>query len=108
MSYWRGYSKSPVDHRTNGLARQTSSINTGAFEEEPNDKVLGIQLNNVSKVNHTMKNKFLFCIVFLHFQTYTFPFKSRSPVRAVRDISINIYNGQLTALLGHNGAGKIH
>jgi len=32
--------------------------------------------------------------------------KSRPPVNAVRDLSLNIYSGQLTALLGHNGAGK--
>jgi len=25
---------------------------------------------------------------------------------AVRDISLNMYEGQITALLGHNGAGK--
>ena len=25
---------------------------------------------------------------------------------AVKDISLNMYNGQITALLGHNGAGK--
>jgi ABC-type Na+ transport system ATPase subunit NatA len=27
-------------------------------------------------------------------------------VQAVTDLSMNIYNGQLTALLGHNGAGE--
>jgi len=33
-------------------------------------------------------------------------FNSRPPVHAVRNVTINIYSGQLTALLGHNGAGK--
>ncbi len=27
---------------------------------------------------------------------------------AVRNLSLNIYEGQITVLLGHNGAGKVH
>ncbi len=62
MSYWRGYSKA-VDRPVIGIndeARQASSINNDAFEVEPTDKVLGVQLNNVSKVINTTKNKHLF------------------------------------------------
>ncbi|CAF1560742.1 unnamed protein product, partial [Adineta ricciae] len=50
-------------------------------------KELGVQLNHVSK-------------------TYSFLVQRRPPVHAVKNLSMNIYSGQLTALLGHNGAGK--
>jgi hypothetical protein len=54
LSYWRGYTK-PATRPVNGILDEASAENpnnNGAFEEEPNDRRLGIQLNNVSKVNH--------------------------------------------------------
>ncbi len=61
MSYWRGYSKS-ISHPVNGTIdedRRVAPINISAFENEPNDKELGVQLNNVSKVINKTKNKHL-------------------------------------------------
>ncbi|CAF0820413.1 unnamed protein product, partial [Didymodactylos carnosus] len=88
LSFWRGHSqtiaKNVVVDSANDLF---SSQEKNAFEDESNDRELGIRLINVSKV-------------------YTFFLKTKPPVHAVRNVSMNIYNGQLTALLGHNGAGK--
>ncbi|CAF3441243.1 unnamed protein product [Rotaria sp. Silwood1] len=89
LSYWRGSAKARVDQTNeaiNGTNRRDST-SSAAFEHEPNDKELGVRLINVSK-------------------TYSFLFKSRPSVHAVSNLSMNIYSGQLTALLGHNGAGK--
>nr|XP_014713390.2 phospholipid-transporting ATPase ABCA3-like isoform X2 [Equus asinus] len=54
------------------------------FEEEPVDLVPGIQIQHLYK-KFTLQN---------------------TVVRAVQDLSLNIYEGQITVLLGHNGAGK--
>jgi len=51
LSYWRGYTKSNVHQTINETNRQDSN-NSAAFEDEPNDKQLGVQLNNVSKVKN--------------------------------------------------------
>ncbi|CAF3876784.1 unnamed protein product [Rotaria sp. Silwood2] len=89
LSYWRGSTKSRIHHVNEAINESNDRSSTGstAFESEPTDKELGVQLINVSK-------------------TYSFLFKSRPPVHAVSNLSMNIYSGQLTALLGHNGAGK--
>ncbi|CAF0969125.1 unnamed protein product [Didymodactylos carnosus] len=88
LTYWRGHAHNNMNYvavdATNGLSPSES---TNEFEEEPKDKALGISLFNVSKV-------------------YSFFLKTKQPIHAVRNVSLNIYNGQLTALLGHNGAGK--
>lgn len=90
-SYWCGSMRKVRQPQSNtttyGTYNQNSVNSNDAFEKEPTDKPLGVQINHVSK-------------------TYTFLMKSRPPVNAVRDLSLNIYSGQLTALLGHNGAGK--
>jgi len=45
------------------------------------------------------------CGYFLTFQCYpTWPWKVRNP--AVKGLTLNFYESQITALLGHNGAGK--
>lgn len=33
-------------------------------------------------------------------------YSGRSKRTAIRDLSMNLYKGQVTVLLGHNGAGK--
>ncbi len=70
LSYWRGYTKA-VDRRFDEVpdeARPASSVNNDAFEQEPNDKQLGIRLNNVSKVNNTTKKiPNIYSLVFLIF-----------------------------------------
>uniref|UniRef100_A0A8C3SVY6 ATP binding cassette subfamily A member 3 n=1 Tax=Chelydra serpentina TaxID=8475 RepID=A0A8C3SVY6_CHESE len=54
------------------------------IEEEPADLVSGIKIKHLSKV-----------------------FKVGSKTKeAVRDLTLNMYEGQITVLLGHNGAGK--
>jgi hypothetical protein len=60
LSYWRGYSR-PTSHHVHGTTeeiRRSISINSDAFENEPNDKELGVQLHNVSKVNNKQKQTF--------------------------------------------------
>ncbi|CAF1557888.1 unnamed protein product, partial [Adineta ricciae] len=51
LSYWRGYTKANVpvtnDESVNQVADE--SVNPDAFETEPTDKELGVQLNHVSK-----------------------------------------------------------
>lgn len=42
-------------------------------------------------------------IVFFFSQKFTL---QNTVIRAVQDLSLNIYEGQITVLLGHNGAGK--
>lgn len=58
------------------------------FEDEPTNLPLGISISHLSK-------------------TYSsgLPCK-RKRVKAVRNLSLNFYEGQITAFLGHNGAGK--
>uniref|UniRef100_G3SMA0 ATP binding cassette subfamily A member 3 n=1 Tax=Loxodonta africana TaxID=9785 RepID=G3SMA0_LOXAF len=54
------------------------------FEAEPEDLVAGIKIKHLSKV---------------------FRVGNKGKV-AVRDLNLNLYEGQITVLLGHNGAGK--
>ena len=54
--------------------------NTNDFEAEPRNMVPGIQIKNV--------------------------FKTFGPLVAVNNLSLNMFEGQITVLLGHNGAGK--
>lgn len=67
-SYWCGHSRTN-DRLTNGRANTTRrvSINSDAIEEEPKDRDLGIQLNDVSKVNSRMKRKSQFSSIAYHF-----------------------------------------
>ncbi|XP_030854731.1 ATP-binding cassette sub-family A member 5 isoform X4 [Strongylocentrotus purpuratus] len=92
-SYWRGSSdKGPNDHT--GLLQD----NNGSEHTATNDDALvepvpaamrgrnGIRIRNVKKI---------------------FRGKGGKPdVKAVNGISLDIYEGQITCLLGHNGAGK--
>ncbi|XP_054309404.2 phospholipid-transporting ATPase ABCA3-like [Pongo pygmaeus] len=54
------------------------------FEAEPTDLIAGIQIKHLCKV-----------------------FQGHNTTKiAVKDLSLNLYEGQITVLLGHNGAGK--
>jgi hypothetical protein len=54
LSYWRGNKQTNVHQvsRTITELNREDSTSSAAFEDEPNDKELGVQLNNVSKVNN--------------------------------------------------------
>ncbi|XP_077866667.1 phospholipid-transporting ATPase ABCA3-like [Saccoglossus kowalevskii] len=81
-SYWCGHSA-----RINGIEEGgMGQSNTGTMnhEAEPTDLNVGISIQNLTKVyKSSVGNKL-----------------------AVDDLSLNMYEGQITALLGHNGAGK--
>ncbi|XP_013360360.1 PREDICTED: ATP-binding cassette sub-family A member 3-like isoform X2 [Chinchilla lanigera] len=79
-SYW-----ARKQHATKGETIQyEKTVQSKYFEDEPTDLVAGIQIKHVHKVfqeNNTIKV-------------------------AVKDLSLNLYEGQITVLLGPNGAGK--
>lgn len=63
-------------------------VNGKPFESVPkNAYIPGIQIRNLKK----------------DYSTHLF---SKSKVQALRGVSVDFYKGQITALLGHNGAGK--
>ena len=81
-SYWTGY------HKTVGYSELPLEVvqdREGALkphiETEPSHLTPGVQMRNLTKVYDNGKV-------------------------AVNDLSLNIYENQITALLGHNGAGK--
>uniref|UniRef100_A0A5F8HCN7 ABC transporter domain-containing protein n=1 Tax=Monodelphis domestica TaxID=13616 RepID=A0A5F8HCN7_MONDO len=79
-SYWYGYPK-PLfrSHKDSEDNSQNQYM-----EAEPVGLVAGVQIKNLSKV---------FVI-------------GRRVKEAVKDLTLNLYEGQITVLLGHNGAGK--
>ncbi|KAM8780116.1 phospholipid-transporting ATPase ABCA3 isoform 1-T3 [Rhynchonycteris naso] len=82
-SYWCGHprtllAKEEEDHDPE------KALRTEYFEAEPEDLVAGIKIKHISKV-FRVGNK---------------------GQAAIRDLNLNLYEGQITVLLGHNGAGK--
>ena len=90
-------------------------------EGEPDHLTPGIAICNLSKVRlrstqvdfliETSNDGFLISYPsippFSLLQHYTSGwFWNRKKVEAVKDLSLNFYEGQITAFLGHNGAGK--
>ena len=59
--------------------------NESYFEPEPSEGVAGMDVKNLQKVFKSLTG---------------------STVQAVDSVSFKAYEGQITALLGHNGAGK--
>ncbi|XP_047389769.1 phospholipid-transporting ATPase ABCA3-like [Sciurus carolinensis] len=79
-SYWFG--KPPKNQPETIQPKET--IENKYFEAEPTDLVAGIQIKHLHKV-----------------------FKENNTIKvAIKDLSLNLYEGQITVLLGHNGAGK--
>ncbi|GBN57500.1 ATP-binding cassette sub-family A member 3 [Araneus ventricosus] len=79
-SYWCG--SKPSEGEEMKLVKNENS--SEFFEEEPSGVSPGVVIRNLFKEFRTgLKTKL-----------------------AVNDLSLNIYQGQITALLGHNGAGK--
>ena len=66
-----------------------STVEGENCEAKPDGLPLGISIKNLSK----------------RFVTGMLPWK-RVQVQAVKDLTLNFYEGQITAFLGHNGAGK--
>ncbi|XP_054707778.1 phospholipid-transporting ATPase ABCA3-like [Uloborus diversus] len=80
-SYWCGYQEPDEDDDD---IIEEKMVDTELFEEEPTNVPAGVHIRNLTKVFRTGMTK----------------------KHAVNNVSLNIYNGQITALLGHNGAGK--
>uniref|UniRef100_A0A8D2HGE2 ABC transporter domain-containing protein n=1 Tax=Urocitellus parryii TaxID=9999 RepID=A0A8D2HGE2_UROPR len=81
-SYWFG---KPRIIEEKNIESHGGTQRSNNFEAEPINLVAGIQIKHLHKVL---------------FQ------RSLFPSAAVKDLSLNVYEGQVTILLGHNGAGK--
>uniref|UniRef100_A0A2R8N2T9 ATP binding cassette subfamily A member 3 n=1 Tax=Callithrix jacchus TaxID=9483 RepID=A0A2R8N2T9_CALJA len=82
-SYWCGKPRT-VTGKEDEDSDPEKALRTEYFEAEPEDLVAGIKIKHLSKVFRVGN-------------------KDRA---AVRDLNLNLYEGQITVLLGHNGAGK--
>uniref|UniRef100_A0A671G5F2 ATP binding cassette subfamily A member 3 n=1 Tax=Rhinolophus ferrumequinum TaxID=59479 RepID=A0A671G5F2_RHIFE len=82
-SYWCGRPRTVLGKEEEDDDPE-KALRTEFFEAEPEDLVAGIKIKHVSKV-FRVGNK---------------------GKTAVRDLNLNLYEGQITVLLGHNGAGK--
>ena len=69
------------------LGRKEEEV--GSSQEEPDGLPLGISIQNISK-----------------FFSARFTCGRRKKTFAVNDVSLNMYEGQITVIVGHNGAGK--
>ncbi|XP_055460812.1 phospholipid-transporting ATPase ABCA3 [Psammomys obesus] len=82
-SYWCGSPRTVVGKEEEDSDPE-KALRTEYFEAEPEDLVAGIKIKHLSKV----------------FQV------GNKDKMGIRDLNLNLYEGQITVLLGHNGAGK--
>nr|KAF6488603.1 ATP binding cassette subfamily A member 3 [Molossus molossus] len=82
-SYWCGHPRTVLGKEEEDQDPE-KALRTEYFEAEPESLVAGIKIKHISKV---------------------FKVGNKSKA-AVRDLNLNLYEGQITVLLGHNGAGK--
>uniref|UniRef100_A0A8C6MR11 ATP-binding cassette, sub-family A member 3 n=1 Tax=Mus spicilegus TaxID=10103 RepID=A0A8C6MR11_MUSSI len=82
-SYWCGNPRTVVGKEEEG-SHPEKALRNEYFEAEPEDLVAGIKIKHLSKV-FRVGNK---------------------DKMGIRDLTLNLYEGQITVLLGHNGAGK--
>ncbi|XP_057604984.1 ATP-binding cassette sub-family A member 17-like [Hippopotamus amphibius kiboko] len=82
-SYWCGESISLMNSVLD-LGDPQKTLRSKFIQEEPTDLIKGIEIQHLYKVFY----------------------KGRDAHMAVRDLTMNLYRGQITVLLGHNGAGK--
>ncbi|NWT69367.1 ABCA3 protein, partial [Prunella himalayana] len=83
-SYWCGQPRTVVGKEKEEEEDPEKALKSQYIEEEPADLVSGIKIKHLSKV-----------------------FKVGNKTKeAVKDLTVNMYEGQITVLLGHNGAGK--
>lgn len=79
------------DSELKPLAEDCEGGEGGAVcEDDPSSLPLGITIASLSKTYHSGLPRT----------------RWRKTVHAVKDLSLNFYEGQITAFLGHNGAGK--
>ncbi|XP_074866754.1 phospholipid-transporting ATPase ABCA3 [Carettochelys insculpta] len=83
-SYWCGTPRTVLGKEKEEEEDPEKALKSQYIEEEPADLVSGIKIKHLSKV---------------------FKVGNKSK-EAVRDLTLNMYEGQITVLLGHNGAGK--
>ncbi|KAK0409055.1 hypothetical protein QR680_004314 [Steinernema hermaphroditum] len=92
-SYWF---PNMIQPEPNGV-KESSSIDSSAhIEAEPTNLEASIRIVDLSKIYGTSVFKKLFDC----------KFDSTGEKKAVDRLSLNIFRSQITALLGHNGAGK--
>ncbi|XP_036135798.1 ATP-binding cassette sub-family A member 17-like, partial [Molossus molossus] len=82
-SYWHEVPLS-LTHSVLGIENTEEAIRSKFIQEEPTGLTKGIELQHLYKVFYKGKNKYM----------------------AVKNLTMNLYQGQITVLLGHNGAGK--
>lgn len=115
-SYWCGSPRTALGKEDEDEDPE-KAVGTEYFEAEPEDLVAGIKIKRVSKVPWAglwgfgsqsphlgLLGVSLRPVVPLpSLQLFRVGSKNRA---AVRELSLNLYEGQITVLLGHNGAGK--
>ncbi|XP_077990027.1 phospholipid-transporting ATPase ABCA3-like [Glandiceps talaboti] len=84
-SYWCGPSETKKRDITMEYKLQEDVNNSKNHETEPTDLNIGISIHNLRKVYKSL---------------------TTGSKLAVDNLSLNMYEGQITSLLGHNGAGK--
>uniref|UniRef100_A0A7N5JZI9 ATP-binding cassette sub-family A member 17-like n=1 Tax=Ailuropoda melanoleuca TaxID=9646 RepID=A0A7N5JZI9_AILME len=82
-SHWCGRSV-PLTRSVLDVGDPDKGPKSKFIQEEPTNLAKGIEIQHLYKVYHTGKNKHI----------------------AVQRLTMNLYQGQITVLLGHNGAGK--
>ncbi|XP_040297886.1 ATP-binding cassette sub-family A member 3 [Bufo bufo] len=83
-SYWCGTPRDAEFVEKEDDEDPVKALKVEYLEEEPADLIPGIRIKHLTKA---------------------FPVNGKRRV-AVQDLSLNMYEGQITVLLGHNGAGK--
>nr|XP_012599260.1 ATP-binding cassette sub-family A member 17-like isoform X4 [Microcebus murinus] len=82
-SYWHG-KPIPATQSWLDMRDPVKALKSELFQEEPTDLIKGIEIQHLRKVFHRGKATHI----------------------AVKDLTMNLYRGQITVLLGHNGSGK--
>ncbi|XP_076998238.1 ATP-binding cassette sub-family A member 17-like isoform X4 [Tamandua tetradactyla] len=80
-SYWNGEPRRTLSYP---MLDPEESLKSEFIQDEPSDLMKGIEIQHLYKVFHIGRSKHI----------------------AVKNLTMNLYRGQITVLLGHNGAGK--
>ncbi|XP_023369627.1 ATP-binding cassette sub-family A member 17-like [Otolemur garnettii] len=82
-SYWHG-KPIPATRSLLNMRDPVKALKSEFIQKEPTDLIKGIEIQDLYKVFHRGRTKHI----------------------AVKGLTMNLYRGQITVLLGHNGAGK--